>query len=106
MTRPLLPQQVRTATLPDGTLALVVEPVIPDDAPLAVREGIARRHLVNSGRACPCGARVALPNRAARRARRGSPPVVRVPVEHAVDCPAGDDALTAALDAWQGGRAC
>ncbi len=85
--------RVDVVTLSDGRRALVVDSPIPDDVPEAVREGLARRAVVNRGGICPCGARLALPNRAARRRGR----VVRVLVEHELDCPAADDRITEAL---------
>lgn len=36
--------------------ALLVLPVIPDDAPYAVREGIARQRIAAIEGRCPCGA--------------------------------------------------
>ncbi len=80
-------------TLPNGRRALVVDSPIPDDVPEVVREGLARRAVVNRGGICPCGARPSLPNRAARRRGR----VVRVLVEHEPDCPAADARITEAL---------
>lgn len=73
---------------------VMVMPVPPDDAPLDVREGIARRRLVMLTGQCPCGARRTLPNRAQRRAlRRSGAPVWHLDVRHADDCPATDAAL-------------
>lgn len=90
------------STLADGQRALVLDAGIPDDAPVDVREGLARRALVNRGQACPCGARAVLPNRAERRRNWGQ--VLRVAVWHESDCPAGDEALLAALAEWREGR--
>jgi hypothetical protein len=72
---------------------------IPDDAPDAVREGMVRRRLVAMGRTCPCGARVVGPNRATRRANRGVS-LQRVLCVHDDACPASDENMRAALDAW------
>ncbi len=85
-----------------GERAAVLDSSIPDDAPPAVREGLARRAIVNRGGTCPCGARAVLPNRAERRRNRGQ--VLRVAVWHEPGCPAGDEALLAALAAWREGR--
>ena len=82
-----------------GEQTLVLDAEIPDDAPDIVREGMARRALVNRGQACPCGARSVLPNRAERRRNRGR--VIPVVVMHDTDCPAGDTVLLPAL--WRGG---
>jgi hypothetical protein len=72
----------------DGERVAVVDIEIPDGAPLEVREGLARRALVNAGGICPCGARMILPNRAARRrAARGSG-MLPVTVKHENECPA------------------
>ena len=68
-------------------------PRLDDDAPPLVREGVARRRLVQLGRPCPCDARAELvqPSRAERRRAhgRGRPaPVRHAVVEHDDDCPA------------------
>lgn len=59
-----------------------------DANPAIVAEGLRRRFLVNDGGTCPCGARLVLPNRAARRAavRAGEP--LSVKVAHESDCEA------------------
>ncbi|GAA2546424.1 hypothetical protein [Pseudonocardia hydrocarbonoxydans] len=87
---------VAVVDLPEGR-ALVLSPTIPEDAPPAVREGIARRRITNTGGTCPCGARACLPNRATRRRAKRRGEMTRVHVEHAVDCPATDEALDAAM---------
>jgi hypothetical protein len=50
----------------DGTRVAYLLPVIPDDAPPLVREGIARRRLAALEGRCPCGGRSPF-NRATRR---------------------------------------
>jgi hypothetical protein len=72
----------------DGERVAVLDIEIPDDAPAEIKEGLARRQVVNEGGTCPCGARMILPNRAARRraARTGQP--IAVDVEHERNCPA------------------
>lgn len=79
-----------------GRVALVL-PVVPEDAPPEVREGIARRRIVMTTGRCPCGARRTLPNRAQRRAmrrdKRTGPAVRHVDVEHEPECPATSEAL-------------
>lgn len=76
------------ADLPDGDRALVIGPSIRDCAPTEAKEGAARRRVVNTGGTCPCGARLRLPNRAARRAARRAGRVLHTEVRHATDCPA------------------
>lgn len=99
-----LRNEVRLVTFPDGRRAVVVDPVIPDDAPPDVREGLARRKLANAGRPCPCGAAAGVPvsNRAQRRAqaRSGAAGLPRAEVLHEADCPASDTYLAPRLRAW------
>jgi hypothetical protein len=85
----------------DGETVAFVLPRIPDDAPEAIREGVARRRITAIDGKCPCGAQLVLPNRAARRkaARTGTP--IHMRVEHEDDCPAIDDALDEAIRRWQ-----
>ncbi len=45
----------------------VVVPIIPDQAPQHVREGLARQRLLLLTGQCPCGVRLTGPNRAQRR---------------------------------------
>lgn len=82
-----------------------VLPVVPEDAPPAVRDGIARRRLVVLDGACPCGARRSLPNREQRRRMRldrarAAAALWELTVLHAEDCPATDEALEAAGVIW------
>jgi hypothetical protein len=73
--------------------ALFVLPVVSEADSPRTREGIARRRLGALSGACPCGARLVLPNRAQRRAvtRRGDRArIAHVAVEHEDDCPAID----------------
>lgn len=72
----------------DGAPAALVLPTIPDAAPAAVREGIARRRLTAVTGRCPCGATFRPPNRAERRAAARTGRVLHVRVEHEDDCPA------------------
>jgi hypothetical protein len=73
----------------DGHRTLYVGPDLCEDLPPVVLEGLARRRLVAVGQGCPCGARMQVPNRAARRAAaRSGRPVLEVSVEHEPDCPA------------------
>lgn len=87
----------------DGDRTLFMLPAIADDAPPLVREGLARRRLVMLTGQCPCGANLVMPNRAQRRAAQRRREPVRVAVAHERDCPAVDDVLLPALDAWTGG---
>lgn len=92
-----LRQSYTVETLQDGTRALVVGYDVPEDAPPAVREGLARRALVARSGRCPCGAQVAMPSRAERRAAQRAAQPMRRPVEHEHDCPAADENLVPAL---------
>ncbi|WP_158228124.1 hypothetical protein [Pseudonocardia sp. MH-G8] len=75
-------------TTVDGEWAALVAAEIPDGAPAAVREGIARRRLVVTQGECPCGAVFRPPPRAERRAAARTGRVLHVRVEHSDDCPA------------------
>lgn len=70
--------------------ALVVLPVIPEDAPYRVREGIARRRLVAVSGACPCGARLDL----------SAATVGPAEAKHDQLCPAITDRLVKAIRRW------
>jgi len=96
-------QQARVVTLPDGDRILVIDSVIPDDAPDVIREGLARRAIVNGGGRCPCGAFPSMPNRAQRRKLKGK--VFDRTIEHEDDCPATTSTLAPAIEAWEAGRA-
>lgn len=87
--------QIQIITLPDGVRAGVVSVVPPEDAPPAVREGFARRAMVNGGGVCPCGARMVIPNRAERRRGR----TTRAVTVHEDDCPATEQNLRHAISA-------
>jgi hypothetical protein len=91
----------RTVTYRDGTPGLIIDHEIPDDAPAEIREGLARRTVVNSGDPCPCGAQLILPNRSARRRALRTGTVLHIEVEHEDDCPA--HSAVARLAAWRGG---
>jgi len=82
--------------LPDGTRAAVLGLDITEAAPPLVREGLARRALVNGGGTCPCGALAVMPNRAERRAAVRTGRLLRVQVQHEHDCPA----IAPAVLAW------
>lgn len=70
--------------LGDGAAALL--PVAPDDAPAAVREGVARRRMALLDCRCPCGATFT----------PGS-----YQFAHDEACPGTDENLAQALWAWQ-----
>ncbi len=70
-----------------------VLPVIPDAAPYAVREGIARRRITSLTGTCPCGAVLDV----------GTPvpgEVASIAVEHEDGCPAITTRLAKALRRW------
>lgn len=81
-----------------GRVAYVL-PVVTESVPPAAREGLARRRITAMTGRCPCGARMVMPNRATRRARKGrnGAAVQHVAVEHEHDCPAGDERLSELL---------
>ena len=93
-------QQLRFVTLPDGRRAGVIDSIIPEDAPHVVREGLARRAIVNGGGDCPCGASWPRPIRAQRR-KLDHVPWLCIDVEHVDECPAETEALVAAVRAWK-----
>ena len=85
-----------------GSVVFVV-PVIPDDAPALVREGLARRKILYASDVCPCGAVMELPARRTSRkptAGEAKPATVRrLRIEHGNDCPARDEVLAPAVAA-------
>ncbi len=70
-----------------------VLPVIPEDAPAAIREGIARRRLTAMTGRCPCGASVDYGDRQARQVMVGN-------LVHTASCPASDARLVKAIRRW------
>jgi len=82
------PRYYADVTTIEGRRVLVVGPEVTEDAPPMVREGLARRALVAAGESCPCGARMALPSRAARRDAARTRRPLHVNVEHEPDCAA------------------
>jgi hypothetical protein len=72
---------------------LYVLPKIPEAAPPAVREGVARRRLTVIAGRCPCGAEISLPDVAGGT-------VADVKVWHEDDCPAGDQLLLPLVRRW------
>lgn len=85
-------------TIVDGERTALVAASIPDNAPAAVREGLARRRLTVTTGSCPCGAVLRLPPRRERRAAARSGRALHVRIEHEDDCPA----VTANIErAWR-----
>lgn len=74
--------------------AVAVLPVIPEDAPYRVREGIARRRTTAVTGTCPCGAAVDY-----HAAVRGGANVAEA--EHDRLCPADTDRLVKAIRRWR-----
>jgi len=70
-----------------------VLPIVPDGAPYAVAEGIARRRLAAMTGRCPCGASVDYGDRKARQVMVGN-------VVHTASCPASDARLVKAIRRW------
>lgn len=88
-----------TLTEHGGERIAAVLQVIPDAAPPAVREGLARRRIVSTTGRCPCGGRLTLPNRAERRRARKQGRVIHADVEHELECPA----ISPQLEQWMRG---
>jgi hypothetical protein len=83
-----IPFTIGTAT------ATAILPVIPDDAPDPVREGIARRRITTIEGRCPCGLRVDFST--------VTPGVVQaMPLPHRDHCPARDRHIRRALKRWR-----
>lgn len=80
-----------------GERAAFVLPVVGEDLPPAVREGIARRRLTVLEGQCPCGAAFVAPNRAERRRARRNGRALHVAVEHEDGCPAITSTIIEAL---------
>lgn len=70
-----------------GERLVILETEIPDNAPEAIKEGLSRRAIVNGGGTCPCGAKLILPDRAARRRATRLRCAIEVTVHHEPDCP-------------------
>ena len=99
----VIQQQLRVVTMPDGRRAAIIDSVIPDDAPPAVKEGLTRRALVNGGQDCPCGAPYPRPNRAQRR-KLETVDYLHIEVVHEVGCPAETELLVALVREWVASR--
>lgn len=71
----------------DRDPALVVQAVVPDDAPADAKDAIAVRRLTNLHGVCPdCRAVRTVPNRAQRRAAVGAGRMITTVVVHEEDC--------------------
>jgi hypothetical protein len=88
MTAPLEFRYRPRETVMQGERVVIFESEIPDNAPPDIKEGLSRRAIVNGGGTCPCGARMILPNRAARRRATRLGYAIEVTVQHEPDCPA------------------
>jgi hypothetical protein len=75
-------------TVMQGERVVILESEIPDNAPPDIKEGLNRRAIVHGGGTCPCGARMILPNRAARRRATRLGYAIEVTVQHEPGCPA------------------
>lgn len=82
-------------TVAGGQALLYVGPELAESHAPELREGLVRRRLVATTGACPCGARLVVPNRAERRAALRAAAVLHVHVAHVDDCPALDPRLEA-----------
>ena len=94
-TRRPLRDELLTVAHPDHGRMLLVLPVIPEDAPYRVREGVARRRLTAITGSCPCGATVDY-----TAARVGAANVAEV--HHARLCPADTGRLLREIRRWAG----
>ena len=88
MTEPVEFRYRPRETVMQGERVVILESEIPDNAPQDIKEGLSRRAIVNGGGTCPCGARMILPNRAARRRATRPGYAIEVTVQHEPDCPA------------------
>lgn len=104
MSRPLVEQRLREVTLPTGEHAVIIESDIPEDGPAELREGLARRAIVNAGGQCPCGATIPIPNRAERRAAAKAGLAIEITVEHEMECPASTRAVIESTARWASRR--
>jgi hypothetical protein len=88
MTKPIEFRYRPRETVMQGERVVILESDIPDNAPPDIKEGLSRRAIVNGGGTCPCGARMILPNRAARRRATRRRYAIEVTIQHEPDCPA------------------
>lgn len=88
-----LREEVVIFQVPGVGNVVAVLPVVPEDAPYPVREGVARRRLVAVTGRCPCGARLDL------QAMHGNP-AGAVDVKHDARCPAATHRLLKAVRRW------
>ena len=88
MTEPVEFRYRPRETVMQGERVVILESEIPENTPEATKEGLSRRAIVNGGGTCPCGARMILPNRAARRRATRLRYAIEVTIQHEPDCPA------------------
>lgn len=96
-----LDQRLREVNI-SGERIMLVDTEIPDDGPQELREGLARRAIVNAGGVCPCGAKFLMPSRATRRAAQRRGEIISITVEHEVGCPAATEFLVQSARRWTG----
>ncbi|KAA1423404.1 hypothetical protein FE697_007270 [Mumia zhuanghuii] len=70
---------------------------LPDAAPVAIKEGLARRAAAERDGRCDCGAPLQTPLRPRRRAALKRGQLLRGRIDHTSDCPAATAALEAAM---------
>ena len=96
--------EVFSGEIHPGISTAYVVPVIPDDAPATVREGITRRRLATINGRCPCGAtRPPMPRAVRRRLQRhqAPPEAYDASIVHEDDCPAVHPDTLAWLNGWR-----
>jgi hypothetical protein len=103
MTR-ILHKEMAPFTLPGGEPGFALLPVVSEAMPAALQEGLTRHRAVALEGRCPCGARRPTPTRAQVRVMHRQQPTVPLKIHHRQDCPAHDDVLGPAVDAWQRGE--
>ncbi len=89
----------------DGIRAAFFLPVIPEDAPDLVKEGVARRRKAALDGECPCGARRPALSRQRRRCIErgrfhGTISGMVSEIHHEPECPAADDVLVPLARRW------
>jgi hypothetical protein len=85
---------IAVVEMADGQRVAVPLIPIPEDAPSDLREGLARRNVVNASGRCPCGAHWELPT------ELDPSGLTAVDVVHENDCPATDSVLLPLVDEW------
>ncbi|MGI5182230.1 hypothetical protein ACQEVZ_38650 [Dactylosporangium sp. CA-152071] len=87
-----------------GERAVAEVPVIPDDAPPALREGLRRRRVAAGLGRCPCGATRHITPAIWAALCQSDPdrPTGHAPFNHTADCPAHAERLGPEIEHWQG----